>query len=182
MPCARRLALCLFALVAPTSLAEAAGLNVKPGLWEMTSTGEATGAPPIPAEYLARMSAEQRAKVQERMAAGMARANQPRVNRQCVSAEELQRGIDVQDEANKANQRSGCQKMLANVTGTVMDMKQTCTGGGQNTTMLVHFVATSPQSVTGHIEVTMSGSGNGMSIKREMTGKWLSADCGALKK
>jgi hypothetical protein len=63
-----------------------------------------------------------------------------------------------------------------------MDMKQTCNGGGQNTTMLIHFVATSPQSVTGHIEVTMSGSGNAMSIKREMTGKWLGADCGALKK
>ncbi len=177
-----RLALCLLAVVAPISLAQAAGLNVKPGLWEMTSTGEATGAPPVPAEYLARMTPEQRAKMQERMAASMTRANQPRTNRQCVTAEELQHGIDVQDEANRANQRRGCQKMLANVTSTVMDMKQTCNGEGQNTTMLMHFVATSPPSVTGHIEVTMSGSGNSMSIKREMTGKWLGPDCGTMKK
>jgi len=178
---ARYVTLCLAVAFVP-SFAQAAGLNVKTGLWEMTSTGEATGAPPIPAEYLARMTPEQRAQVQQRMAAGMARANQPRVNRQCVTKEELQRGINVQDEANKGNQSTNCQKMLTTLTDTVMDMKQTCSGGGNTTTMTMHCVANNPQSVTGHVEVTMVGQGNTMSIKRDMSGKWIGPDCTAAKK
>jgi len=159
----------------------AASLNVMPGLWEMTSTGQTRGAPPIPPEYLARMTPDQRAMREQRVKASMAKASQPRVNRQCVTAQDLQRGFDIQDEARKGSDTAGCQKMVTTNSAATMDVKQTCTGGGQNTTMMIHFEASSPQSITGHVEVTMSGTGNAMKVTRDITGKWLGADCGAVK-
>jgi len=44
-------------------------LNVRPGLWEMMVLGEGSGMPPIPAEALARLTPEQRAKFEAAMAA-----------------------------------------------------------------------------------------------------------------
>ena len=48
------------ASLVPALAADNTPLNVKPGLWELTSDTERSGAPQIPAEALAKMSPEQR--------------------------------------------------------------------------------------------------------------------------
>lgn len=56
------LTLCVgFIAALPAPAADNTPLKVKPGLWEMTSDSERSGAPPIPPEALAKMSPEQRA-------------------------------------------------------------------------------------------------------------------------
>ena len=67
----------------------AATLDVKPGLWEVTTQGETTGLPPIPPQMLAQMSPQQR----EQAMAAMGRMNQPHVSRACVTQKMLDRGM-----------------------------------------------------------------------------------------
>ena len=47
-------------------------LNVKTGLWESTSTSTTVGQMPVPADLLAKLSPEQRAKFEARMKANSA--------------------------------------------------------------------------------------------------------------
>ena len=51
------------------SQADPVTINVRTGLWEMTSSGQTTGTPPIPAEAFARLTPEQRAKFEAAMTA-----------------------------------------------------------------------------------------------------------------
>src|SRR5690348_9441337 len=78
-------------------------LNVKLGLWEMTTMGEVSGAPPIPPEALARMTPEQRARMQAAMTASLAQQNKPKVRKYCVTQKDLERGLDL-----KGSQSAGC--------------------------------------------------------------------------
>src|SRR5580704_3090689 len=71
--------------VAGAGLAQSPTLDLKPGLWQITSTGSMTGAPPIPPEVLANMTPEKRAQAQAMMQAAMARAGEPQVAKNCVT-------------------------------------------------------------------------------------------------
>src|SRR5258705_225126 len=77
-------------------LAHAAGpsMDVKTGLWEITSTGATTGAPPIPPEALAQMTPEQRAKMESAMRAEIARNNQSHVSKSCITQRQLEKAPD----------------------------------------------------------------------------------------
>src|ERR1700761_2127321 len=81
--------------------AVAATLDVKPGLWEVTSQGEASGMPPIPPQALAQMSPEQRAQAMAAMQGAMKRMNQPNVTRSCITQKMLDRGLDFQHPNNE---------------------------------------------------------------------------------
>jgi hypothetical protein len=65
-------------------------LNVKLGLWEVTTSGK-TGD--IPEQMLAQIPPERRAQM---IAAIKASANRTRTYRQCMTAEKLAKGFDVQ--------------------------------------------------------------------------------------
>ena len=77
--------LCVSNILIFPGYAAAATLNLNPGLWEMTTTGETTGAPPIPADILAQMPPERRAKLEAAMAANATRASTPHVSKQCIT-------------------------------------------------------------------------------------------------
>src|SRR5438045_3135799 len=83
----------LGATVGSIVLAQAAdpAFDVKTGLWELTSTGSMSGAPPIPAEALARMTPEQRAQMEAAMQAAIARNNQPHVSKSCMTQRQLEK-------------------------------------------------------------------------------------------
>ena len=159
------------------SAAYAAGtpLNIRLGLWEMTTTGETSGVPPIPPETLARMSPEQLARVQASMAARMARRDKPEVRKQCVTKENLEKGFDPKNSSSQ-----GCHTTITSSSAQVMEMKQECTGQ-QKFTGTFHFEAPTPVTVVGKYDMVMSAGPNTMTMKLNMSGKWLGADCGNLK-
>ena len=90
-------------LAATAAHAASIGLDVKTGLWEMVSSGEASGAPPmpsLPAEALAHLTPAQSAQIRGAMAAGMKQAGKRRVTKQCVTADTLRRGIKLDEGKN----------------------------------------------------------------------------------
>src|SRR5690242_2950431 len=85
-------ALCIAYLVyaAPPPAAMAVDL----GLWEITSQGKMSGAPMIPADRLAQMPPEQRAKIE----AMLAKVGHGRKFKECMTEERRQKGFDERHE------------------------------------------------------------------------------------
>jgi hypothetical protein len=168
--------LCVSNILIFPSYAAAAGLNLKPGLWEMTWSGQTTGAPPIPADVLAQMPPERRAKFEAAMAANANRTSAPHANKHCITEKSLQRGLNVDE--NKGE--SSCQRTVVSNTALVMDMRQECTGR-QKSSGMFRFEAANPETMMGTINMTMTDGVHTMTVKRVVNGKWLAADCGNLK-
>ena len=144
-------------------------LNVKLGLWEVTTSGK-TGD--IPEQMLAQIPPERRAQM---IAAIKASANRTRTYRQCMTAEKLAKGFDVQPT------REGCQRTVVSNTSTDMTVREQCTGseGAQN--IEAHFHADSSQSVTGTVSAVITRGSQTMTVDNNMQSKWLGASCGDVK-
>jgi len=152
-------------------------LNIRPGLWEMSTQGEASGTLPVPPELLARMTPERRAKFEAAMAASRARMSKPHTSKQCISEASLKRGIDVDQDKGEHH----CRETVLSSSSSVMDLHMECSGGRATTTGTIHFQAASPEAVTGTINMAISDGAHTMTMKRVIEGKWVAADCGDVK-
>ena len=172
----RILILASAASVALAAAGEAASvsLNLQYGLWEMSSAGTISGAPPIPAADLAKLSPAQRAQMAAIMATAMGAANKPHTFKSCITAESLQRGFKDPEMSN------GCTQTVLSSTSSDMEVKVACTGRHQMDGTF-HFQAASPEALNGTIAMNVTEGGNTMKIDRTITGKWVSADCGKVK-
>ena len=149
-------------------------LAVKPGLWEMTSDMQHSGAPPIPPEALAKMSPEQRQKLEQAMQGAM--APQHRVDKHCVTAEDIKTGFDRMDQMS----RGQCTQKVTTSSATLHGGTFACSGQG-NSSGSYRLEAKSPDSVVANWNMTMTTGANTMTMKNDMQGKWLAADCGDVK-
>jgi Protein of unknown function (DUF3617) len=149
-------------------------LAVKPGLWEMTSDMQHNGAPPIPPEVLAKMTPEQRQKLEQAMQGDA--APQHRVDQHCVTAEDIKNGFDRMDQMS----RGQCTRKVTTSSATVHEGTFTCTGQRKSSGSY-RFEAKSPEQVVATWTMTMTGGGNTMTMKNDMKGKWLAAECGDVK-
>jgi len=153
----------------------AATLDVKTGLWEVTSQGEASGMPPIPPQALAQLSPQQREQVMAAMAGAMARANQPNVTRSCITQKMLERGWDPNQD-----HRGNCRQTLVSITSRSLDAHMECTGEEHGTGSL-HIEALDSQTIRGAFNMMMADGTNSMTMSRTLQGKWLGSDCGNIK-
>src|SRR5580704_3441380 len=76
-------------------MAAGVSLDVKPGLWEIKTSGSASGMPQIPPEALAKLPPEQRAIVEAMAIAIIAQASMPHMMQFCVTPEQLRQGLDL---------------------------------------------------------------------------------------
>jgi hypothetical protein len=158
-----------------STLAAGASLDVNTGLWEVSSTGETSGTPPIPPEALARLPPEQRAQIQASIASAMAQSNKPTLARLCITEKTLQRGMDF-------NQResANCKRSVIDSSSTKMNIRLECTGD-QTMNGTFHIEALNRQTIRGNLHMVVSNGGNAMTVNRDIQGRWLSADCGTVK-
>lgn len=168
------LALCASVCFAAASQAASVSLDLKYGLWAITTTGTSSGAPPVPAADLANLTPAQRAKVAAAMAAAMGAANKPHTYKSCITAASLQRGFKEPDLSN------GCTQTILSSTPTDMQVKVACTGRHPMKGTF-HFQASSPEAIAGTVDMTVSEGGRSMKVNRQISGKWLAADCGTVK-
>ena len=157
--------------------AEDLALDVKPGLWEITSKGKVEGAPPIPPDVLAKLTPEQRAKMEAAMSGAAANGAAPRARKSCVTQQDLQKSFTSLEQSPKEN----CRSTVIKNTARVVELHQECTGERQMTGDF-HFEAASREAMTGTVKVMMSDGTRTMTSNHEVTGKWLSNDCGSLKR
>ncbi len=171
----------LFALTALfLTSATAQTLNVKPGLWQVTSTREGAGAPPsMPPEKLAQMQQamekmppEGRARMEAMMkgAGGGSTTSQS-----CVLAEDLKKPLALG--ASSEN----CTRTVLSSSPTGQEIRVECDSKGRKSTSMMKMSTAGPEAWNATLDVNMTGPQGPMIMKTKMAGKWLSSDCGSVK-
>jgi len=170
-----KIALCFgVAGALPALAADNTPLNVKPGLWETTLDSERSGTPPIPPEALAKMSPEQRAKLEAAIQQSL--GPQHRVAKRCVTQADIDKGFEGMERMGHGN----CTQNVTSSTSSLRAGSFSCTGA-QTTSGTYRVEARRPDSVVANWDVTVGNGDKAMKMKSVMQGKWLGADCGSLK-
>jgi hypothetical protein len=153
--------------------AQAPKMNVKMGLWEMTSTMQMGGDMPGMPDT-SKMTPEQQAQVKAAMAA-MAKG-MTNTTKSCLTKEKFENGELMADKEHN------CKHTVLTNNATAYDVKVECTENAKTTTNgTYHFEAPTPETVRGKIDATSVSDGKTMKVAGTITGKWLGADCGDIK-
>src|SRR5687768_1604779 len=74
----------------PVASQAAEKLNVKLGLWEITSETQTRGMPPLPKELLDKLTPEQRRKMEADLKAEQAKGPEKDTDRECITQKDLE--------------------------------------------------------------------------------------------
>lgn len=158
------------------SAADPAQLNVKLGLWEITTHPQMSGTMPISDEDLQKLPPDQRARLQVMMQAAMARAAKPRIFKECMTPEKRARGFNAGD-----NEDGSCTTTVVTNTAAEFDARHECTGADRQQLTTVHFKIASSDQIAGTVNAVITRAGKTMTVNATLEGKWLGADCGNIK-
>ncbi len=151
-----------FTLLLAASAARATPFDVKPGRWETTTVTHMKGVL-IPEGQLAKMTPEQRARVEEAMKSQHDRKS---THASCVTKEELERAfLPDEDEED-------CKHTVVSSSATKQEVVVECTGETKSKRTM-RFEALSPERVKGTFAIV---AGKGQATV-DFTGRWLSPDC-----
>jgi hypothetical protein len=145
-------------------------LDVRMGLWEVTSETNMGGVPGVDTS---KMSPQQQAAMAAAMKGAMAK---PTVLKSCMTREKfVTEGRPVPDQPGTT-----CSQTVQTNTAKVLENTMICTGDRPSRSVS-RTEAQSPTAFTGTVISTSSGRGREMTVTIKMTGKWLGADCGTVK-
>lgn len=164
--CIAAAALMLGALTA----AGADKLNVKVGLWEITSISRISGTPPLPKEVLDKMTPQQRADLEAQLKAAAAEEPEPEVSSECITEEDLVQPF------NSANAEE-CSQTIVRTTGNMQEIRLSCTGQTKGSGTF-RITTVTPESMTGELDLKVGEGANLMTVTSKIKGRWLGADCG----
>jgi Protein of unknown function (DUF3617) len=148
--------------------------DVKLGLWETTTSVQTSGMAPvnIPPDALARMTPDQRAKVE----AMMKNQGSPRTSttKSCMTPEKMKR--------SEFYEQKQCTKTVVSSTGSKLEMRMHCTmEGGAKADGTVRVEKISSESTRGSVQMTSTSADHTMNMNSTFTSRWLGADCGDVK-
>jgi hypothetical protein len=151
--------------------------QMQPGLWETTmqmksQSGEMEKAMAQAQAAMAKMTPEQRKQMEAMMGKnGMAMGGTPNTVRICISPEQAaMRQIPARD---------GCTHTMQH-SGNTTRMQFSCAGNPPSTGE-GQFTLQSPKAYDGEFTFTTQRNGKPEVMQMKQAGKWLSADCGAIK-
>lgn len=145
-------------------------LNVKLGLWEMTSIMHFTGVPPLPKEVLDKMSPQQRAKMIADLKAASQEEPEPETSSECITQEDL-------DKPFQSANSDDCKQTIVRTTRTSQEIRMVCSG---KTTGSGTFKVNTPtpETMNGTLDLKAGDGADAFVIKGTIKGRWLGADCG----
>jgi hypothetical protein len=162
----------LCTVLTTVGLAQAPALDIKMGLWEITTTTQIGGQ--TPQVDTSKMTPEQKAQVEALMRSSM--GNHSIVRKSCVTQEQLDKSnFLMTDQPNTT-----CKRTITANTRTTLEASVACTGE-QAMTAQVHIDALSPTSIKMNMQSSGTNQGRTMTMNVVLTGKWLGADCGVIK-
>jgi len=169
----------LLALLVLCSLSLWAGdkiqpLDIKLGLWEITTTVGMTGMPAmanIPPDVLEKMPPEQRAKMQ----AAMGGTPTTTARKVCITKEKMDKQTAFNDE------RKNCTRTVVSSSSSKLEMKMQCTEQDSTMNGTVHVEALNSESVKGSVRMAMTGGGRNLNTSSDFTSRYLGSACGDVK-
>ncbi len=121
---------------------------------------------------MSKMTAEQRARI-EAMMANMQK--HPHTAKTCLTEEKLEKNpFD--------NKTDRCTQTIVSSTSSEYDARFQCKDeDGGTSSGEYHFIATSPELVTGNVHVTINRAGHTMESSSKIIAKYVGASCGEVK-
>jgi uncharacterized protein DUF3617 len=158
----------------------ASAQSMKPGLWEINNKMQADGKRGNDMDKMqqemAKMSAEDRKMMEGMMAkhgVGVGNAGPGSISTKiCVTREMAERN-------EIPSQKDGCKQSVSPRSGNTMKIAFTCTNPPSSGEGQVTFV--SAEAYTMNMTMTTVADGQPQKVNMDAAGKWLSADCGAVK-
>lgn len=157
-------------LLTALSAAGAERLDVKLGLWEMTSIMRFSGMPPLPKELLDKLTPEQRAKMAADLKAAAAEEPEPEVSSECITQEDL----DKPFESANADE---CTQTVVRTTRTTQEIRMVCTGKVKGSGVF-RVTTPTPETMTGELDLKAGEGPDAFTLKGTVKGRWLGPDCG----
>jgi hypothetical protein len=151
--------------------------NIKPGLWEVAINPHISGQMPIPEDQLAKMTPEQRARLEAAVKSHATEGAKPRVYKECMTPEKIARGFDI----DRSGDDASCKRNVVSSSATELTLHDECNKPERKTVMDVHFEVKGGTQMSGKINVVMTSAGKTMTVNNTMQGKWLGASCGTVK-
>jgi hypothetical protein len=149
-------------------------LNIKTGLWQITSTTTVNGAMGIPPEMAAKLTPAQRAKFEEAMKKRGNGVPQTRTYKSCLTEKNL-----TEDPFKDKNMKMKCQETVIKSTGSDLEVREACTDGTSKSDIHMVTHANSSEHVTSTGNVTATVGGHTMHSAIKMDSKWLGSSCPA---
>lgn len=150
--------------------------DVKPGLWNMSTTVQVSGMPPIP--NLDQLSPEQRARIESAMK-GM--SGHTMTTKSCVTKDSIEKAIA---KANN-NGKSSCSTKIVSSSASEIKIHVGCvpeSGAGVKTDGDITIDRLDSEHIKGSGAMKSStANGRTMDTKWSMTGAFASSDCGDVK-
>jgi len=159
------------AALGAAAAAQTPALNVQMGLWEISTTTDVGGQ--MPGVDTSKMTPEQKARVDAAMKGMM--GSHTSVNKTCMTKEKFNQSNFMADQPGDM-----CHQTITTNTRTSLEGSVTCTGEHPMTGQ-IHIDAPSPTAFTGTVKASSTDSGRTMTLNLALSGKWLGADCGAVK-
>lgn len=149
-------------------------LNVKPGLWETTRTYKRSGTPPISSDMLAKLSPEQRARLEQRMNANSGGSTNTVTDRHCVTKEDVEK-------ADFGQGKGECTYNVETSTSTHGKGTYSCMVDGMQVNGTLDITAPDSEHINGSSQGSLNGGSRTMNVESTFTSKFLSATCGNTK-
>ncbi len=158
----------------------ASAQTMKPGLWEINNKMQADGKRGQDMakmqQEMANMSPEERKMMEEMMAkhgASVGKGGPGAITTKiCVTKEMAERN-------EISSQKEGCKQSASSRSGNTMKIAFTCTNPPSSGEGRITFV--SPEAYAMNMTMNTVEDGKAQTVNMDAAGKWLSADCGAIK-
>jgi hypothetical protein len=175
------------AMMCPVAMwAQDIKLDIKPGLWENTTTSQMSGVsmptnmPQISPDQLAKMPPETRARVEAMMKGGPG-APQTNTMKACITSQQLSGPMFP-------NTDKSCTYKLTGSSSSSQNIHVECTRGNTKTSGDLALNRVDSEHLKGDMLMKTTGdsstsgsAGQNMTIKLNFSNKWLSSDCGDVK-
>lgn len=158
-------------LLLPLAGSAADRLDVRLGLWEITSVTQMTGMPQLAPDLLAKMTPQQRAQMEAAFQAEASRGPHKDISRECVTQQDLDHPFSA------ASERKDCKQTTVSSSRSSLETHVVCTGQNKGTGTF-RVTAANPQTISGDYHLTSGEGAHSMVIKSQIKGRWLGADCG----
>lgn len=148
-------------------------MNVKTGQWQTTVLVNSGGSLAMPSDYMAKLTPEQRVRVESAMKQASKPKTTTRVNQDCLTQDDLNRGTPF-----KPDDKQCTQKILGSSSSS-LNVEEDCSESGMVSKTVLSLQAENPELVKGTGTVTMSSEGHAFTSNITFTSKWLSLSCGS---
>jgi tetratricopeptide (TPR) repeat protein len=160
--------------VAPAWAADAIeALDIKPGLWQITLTVRTSGLLPMPPDVLAKLTPEERARIEAKAKERAAEGPRISVKRSCLEERELHQPLMF----TFGGESQGCRQTVTAASRTRQEIRVDCGKGVPRGGGTVRIEAMDPENVKVTSSWSATDGARTMKMSSTATLKWLGAVC-----